>query len=525
MKRRALISVTDKTGVAQFAQGLVDLGFALLSTGGTYKIINEAGVPVEEVAAYTGSPEMMDGRLKTLHPKIHGGILARREMPADVQAMQEHQIDPIDLVVVNLYPFRATVDKPGVARQDVVGNIDIGGPTMIRSAAKNHAHVAVVVDPSDYPRVLQSLSQQQGKLDIGLCRELAGKAFAHTSSYDTAIAAWFDQERAGNEAQPLFGPQVGMVGEKVQDLRYGENPHQLAAFYKNPDASTPSLASAQQLNGKELSYNNILDLDAALALALDFSQPACAIIKHNNPCGTAVASDLAAAFTAALAADPLSAFGGIVAMNQELDGSTAQAMVDKGTFLEAVIAPQVAPVALEILRTAKWGANLRVLSLNGQPNSKDQVLMRQVSGGFLLQTYDPGLQAGAESSVSSSKASESQLATMDFAMRVCKHVKSNAIVLARHESGVCATVGVGAGQMSRVDAVKIAVEKAGALAKGAVLASDAFFPFADGVETAAAAGVAAVIQPGGSKRDDEVIAAADKAGMSMVFTGARYFRH
>lgn len=526
MIRRALISVTDKAGVVEFAKGLVEEGFSILSTGGTMKAIRGAGIEVEEVADYTGFPEMMDGRLKTLHPKVHGGLLARRDVEGDVDSMAEHGIDRIDLVAVNLYAFRATAQRPGVSRAEVVENIDIGGPTMIRSAAKNHQHVAVVVDPADYEAVLAALRDNDGELPVEMRRDLAGKAFAHTASYDTAIGGWFAEERAQRADQARFGGDFGLAGEKVQDLRYGENPQQQAAFFRNPDADAPNLASATQLSGKELSYNNILDLDAAMGVALDFEAPTCAVIKHLNPCGTATAANGERAFRAALAADPVSAFGGIVALNVTLTSAIAQAMSDEAGFLEAIIAPGVDEDALAILQAAKWGKNVRIMDLGGYPPADEQVLLRQVSGGFLLQTYLPGFLHDEKNVVTKAHPNDLQLGCMDFAMRVCKHVKSNAILLAvAHDDGAFATVGVGAGQMSRVDSVKIAVEKAGDKAVGAVLASDAFFPFADGLEAAIAAGVTAVIQPGGSKRDDEVIAAADAAGVVMIFSGTRHFRH
>ncbi len=523
MRRCALISVTDKTGVVDFARDLVELGFTILSTGGTHRAIAEGGVAVEEVANYTGFPEMMDGRLKTLHPMVHGGILARRDVEGDRASMTEHGMHSIELVVVNLYAFRDTARKEGVSRADVVENIDIGGPTMIRSAAKNHEHVGVVVDPDDYGSVLEAL--RGGALSTDLRRELAGKAFAHTSSYDTAIAGWFARESCERSGE-RFGSWSGFVGEKIQSLRYGENPHQQAAFFRDPDAATPSLVAGKQLSGKELSYNNILDLDAAMGVALDFEAPTCAIIKHCNPCGVGSGSDGRTAFSAALAADPVSAFGGIVALNVELTAEIAEAMASEAGFLEAIVAPAIASDALEILKGAKWGGNVRIIDLGGVPPGEEQVLLRQVSGGFLAQTYLPSFLHDEKTVVTKTQPSDLQLGALDFAMRVCKYVKSNAILLATALSdGTYATVGVGAGQMSRVDSVKIAVEKAGAKASGAVLASDAFFPFADGLEAATAAGVSAVIQPGGSKRDDEVIAAADAAGIAMVFTGTRHFRH
>jgi len=522
MKRRALISVTDKTGVVDFAKGLVEQGFDLLSTGGTFKVLREGGVPAEEVAQYTGLIEMMDGRVKTLHPKIHGGLLGRRDHPGDRAAMQELSIDPIDVLVVNLYQFRQTLAKPGVERQEIVENIDIGGPAMLRSAAKNHAAVAVVVDPDDYAGILSELRQNQGELGTSRKRRLAAKAYAHTAAYDVAIADWFAGEQPDGYAE-----RYALAGIKRMDLRYGENPHQTAALYAEEQPTQPGLAQAEQLSGKELSYNNLMDLDAALGLVFEFVGPACAIIKHSNPCGTAVATDQRAAFSAALAADPVSAYGGIVALNQKFDLATAAAMVAEGTFVEAVVAPSVDAEALTRIREARWGANVRILSLGGMLESSVRPVLRPISGGFLLQTVDShGQELPELSTVTRRGPSDEEQGALEFAWRVCKHVKSNAIVLAKSQGhGVYATIGVGAGQMSRVDSVEIAVKKAGEAANGSVLASDAFFPFTDGLMIAAEAGVRAAIQPGGSRRDQEVIAAADAKDMAMVFTGRRHFRH
>lgn len=527
--RRALLSVTDKSGIAEFAAGLVDAGFSLLSTGGTRRAIREAGVEVQEVADYTGFPEMMDGRVKTLHPKVHGGLLARRDDASHTDAMREHGIDAIDLLCVNLYRFRETANRAGIARSEVVENIDIGGPAMIRSAAKNHQSVAVVVDPGDYPEVLRLLQEHGGKLPGDYLRKLAAKAFAHTAGYDAAIAQWFDCERRAKASEPFFARNVAMAGEKISDLRYGENPHQQAAFYRSNDA-VGTLASARQLGGKELSYNNILDADAAMQLAFEFSGTSCVLVKHNNPCGTAVAADLPRAFELALSGDPVSAFGGILATNRRFDAATAKAVVDSGTFLEVVVAPEIDPDALTELQKARWGANVRVLDLGGSPGSstKGRFRARQVSGGFLLQTADVPPSAPARNVATKRAPSDEEQRTLDFAWLVCKHVKSNAIVLARTaDDGACYTIGVGAGQMSRVDSAKIAVDKAGGRDKtaGCVVASDAFFPFPDGLLVCAEAGAVAVVQPGGSKRDAEVIAAADEHGMAMVMTGQRHFRH
>ncbi len=525
--RRALLSVTDKDGISEFAKGLAEAGFSLLSTGGTRREIAAAGVEVQEVADYTGFPEMMDGRVKTLHPKVHGGLLARRDDDAHVAAMGEHGIDAIDLLCVNLYRFRETVQKPGIGRQEIVENIDIGGPAMIRSAAKNHQSVAVVVDPADYGEVLRLLGEHDGALPQGFLRKLAAKAYAHTAAYDAAIAQWFDDERSGMEGEPRFAGSFASAGSKLADLRYGENPHQQAAFYSHGGAA-PSLAGAEQLNGKALSYNNILDADAAMKLAFEFSRTSCVLVKHNNPCGTAVADDLSRAFELALSGDPVSAFGGILATNVTFDAATARAVVESGTFLEVVVAPAVEAEAVAELQKAKWGANVRVLDLGGAPSTGHEagLVARQVSGGFLLQTADVPPQPPADDVATRRAPTDAEKQALEFAWIVCKHVKSNAIVLARAaDGGGCYTVGVGAGQMSRVDSAKIAVDKAGDRTTGCVIASDAFFPFADGLLVCAAAGATAVIQPGGSKRDAEVVSAADEHGMAMWMTGQRHFRH
>ena len=525
--RRALLSVTDKQGISEFAKGLADAGFSLLSTGGTRREIAAAGVEVQEVADYTGFPEMMDGRVKTLHPKVHGGLLARRDDASHAAAMGEHGIDAIDLLCVNLYRFRETVQKPGIDRQEIVENIDIGGPAMIRSAAKNHRNVAVVVDPGDYPEVLRLLREHDGALPPAFLRKLAAKAYAHTAAYDAAIAQWFDEERAAMEGEPRFAGSFAAAGNKLADLRYGENPHQQAAFYSHGGAA-PSLAGADQRNGKALSYNNILDADAAMKLAFEFDATSCVLVKHNNPCGTAVADDLPRAFALALSGDPVSAFGGILATNRTFDAQTARAVVESGTFLEVVVAPSVDADAVAELQKAKWGANVRVLDLGGAPvlGHEAGLVSREVSGGFLLQTADVPPQPPAEEVATSRAPGDEEQAALRFAWLVCKHVKSNAIVLARSEGdGACYTVGIGAGQMSRVDSAKIAVDKAGDRTQGCVVASDAFFPFADGLLVCAGAGATAVVQPGGSKRDAEVVAAAEERGMAMWMTGQRHFRH
>ena len=525
--RRALLSVTEKQGIVEFARGLADLGFALMSTGGTRRVLADEGVEVTEVADYTGFPEMMDGRLKTLHPKVHGGLLGRRDLPAHGAAMEQHGIDPIDVLCVNLYRFREAVRKPGVTRADVIEQIDIGGPAMIRSAAKNHQSVAVIVDPSDYPMVLRELRGHGNTLPPELLKKLAAKAFAHTAGYDAAIAQWFDCERRNAPGEQYFAQRVAFTGEKLQDLRYGENPHQKAAFYSIGEPS-PSLANARQLGGKELSYNNILDADAALALALEFTETCCVLVKHANPCGTAIAATLPRAFELALSGDPVSAFGGILATNRTFDAKTAAAIVASGTFLEVIVAPHVEPAAVAEIQRAKWGPNVRILDLGGVPDTtlRHRFVARPVSGGFLLQTADFPAESPRRDVATKRAPTDAEQATLAFAWKVCKHVKSNAIVLARRaDDGSHFTVGVGAGQMSRVDSAKIAVDKAGDRVRGAVVASDAFFPFADGLLVCAKAGAAAVIQPGGSKRDEEVTEAADEHSMAMVITGQRHFRH
>jgi phosphoribosylaminoimidazolecarboxamide formyltransferase/IMP cyclohydrolase len=509
----ALISVSDKTGIDALARALAGAGFGLLSTGGTASLLREKGLVVTDVSEFTGFPEMMDGRVKTLHPKVHGGLLGRRDLETHLGAMREHGIPPIDFVVVNLYPFEETVRKEGVSPSDVIEQIDIGGPSMLRSAAKNYASVTVICDPSDYGLVEAEL-KESGGTSLELRRELAQKVFARTASYDAAIASWM----GGGESVPFNA----MGGARKQELRYGENPHQRAAFYELASASPSSLARARFLGGKELSYNNILDLDAAWRLCSEFTrdQPACAVIKHGNPCGTALGATGLEAYQKALAGDPQSAFGSIVACNFEVDAEAGTAMAGPGNFIEVVIAPSYTEEALAALRRARFGKNLRILE-TGDLGAGEEPEYRSVSGGFLVQSRDfPDHQLDLKV-VTERQPSEEEMAALRFAWVVCKHVRSNAIVLARGTQ----TVGVGAGQMSRVDSVEISVKKAGERAKGSVLASDAFFPFPDGVLAAAEAGVTALIQPGGSRRDQEVIDAANKQGMAMVFTGRRHFRH
>lgn len=521
---RALLSVSDKSGLIDFARSLHRLGIALISTGGTAKAIADAGLPVTDVSDVTGFPEMMDGRVKTLHPKVHGGLLAIRSQPEHQASMLGHGIAPIDLLVVNLYPFEATV-AAGKAYDDCIENIDIGGPAMIRGAAKNHNDVAVVVDVSDYATVLEELESQKGSTTLALRRKLAQKAYARTAAYDAAISNWFAGELA--ETAPAYRALGGGLAES---LRYGENPHQWAAFYRTPEQRA-GVATARQVQGKQLSYNNINDTDAAFECVAEFpaeASSACVIVKHANPCGVATGSSLVEAYERALLCDPVSAFGGIVALNHKLDAQAAKKIVE--IFTEVIIAPDADEEAIALIAAKK---NLRLLLTGGLPDPRSRGLaLRTVAGGFLVQARDNAVVDDMELKVVTKRApSEAELADLRFAFRVAKHVKSNAIVYAKD----LATVGIGAGQMSRVDSSRIAAWKAGeaakaagvaeSLAKGAVVASDAFFPFADGLLAAAEAGATAVIQPGGSMRDDEVIKAADEAGLAMVFTGHRHFRH
>jgi phosphoribosylaminoimidazolecarboxamide formyltransferase/IMP cyclohydrolase len=512
--RRALISVSDKTGLMEFATALAGQGIELLSTGGTARALREAGLTVKDVADVTGFPEMMDGRVKTLHPVVHGGLLALRDNPEHVASMEEHSIGPIDLVVVNLYPFEETVAK-GAPYGDVIENIDIGGPAMIRSAAKNHGFVTVVVDVQDYDAVLTELAAQGGQTTYALRQRLAQTAYARTAAYDTAVSTWMAAQVGETPRRRTFG------GTLTQTLRYGENPHQAAAFYTDGSAR-PGVATATQHQGKELSYNNINDTDAAFELVSEFAgqAPACAIIKHANPCGVATGDTLAQAYTLAFDCDRTSAFGGIIALNQPLDGETAEAI--SGIFTEVVIAPGADADAIGIFSQKK---NLRLLTTDGLADPATAALaIKQVSGGFLVQDKDVGrITRDDLKVVTKRQPTEAEMADMLFAWTVAKHVKSNAIIYVKDG----ATVGVGAGQMSRVDSTRIAARKGlpAPLTQGSVVASDAFFPFADGLITAAEAGATALIQPGGSMRDDEVIAAADEAGLAMVFTGMRHFRH
>ncbi len=515
--RRALISVSDKAGLAPLAAALVAHGAEIVSTGGSARALREAGVAVTEVADHTGFPEILDGRVKTLVPQIHGGILGRRDLPEHVAQMQQHGIAPIDLVCVNLYPFEAAV-AAGAAPAECIENIDIGGPALIRAAAKNHDHVAILTDPAQYDTLLAELAGHGGTTQELRVR-LAGEAYARTAAYDAAIAAWFARDQA-------FPARLTVSGTLRQTLRYGENPHQQAAFYVN--GARPGVASATQVQGKELSYNNLNDTDAAFECVAEFDGPAVVIVKHANPCGVAVAGTTAEAWDLALRCDPVSAFGGIVALNRTLDAVTAERIA--AIFTEVIIAPDADDAARAILARKK---NLRLLLTGGLPDpAAPGMTIRSVSGGFLAQSRDAGRVDPAALRVVTQRApTAAELADLVFAFRVCKHVKSNAIVYAKG----AATVGIGAGQMSRVDSARIAAWKGteaaraagldGSLTQGSVVASDAFFPFADGLQAAIAAGATAVIQPGGSIRDDEVIAAADAAGVAMVLTGMRHFRH
>ena len=509
MIKNALISVSDKTGVVEFAKGLVDLGVNVYSTGGTLKAIQDAGITAHAVEELTHFPEMMDGRVKTLHPVVHGGILAIRDNAEHVASMEAHNIQPIDLVVVNLYPFRETIAKPNVALEDAIENIDIGGPTMVRSAAKNHAYVGIVVNPAHYSEIIDML-KTDGDLSYEYRFALAKEAFAHTAAYDTAIANFMSQQL--NEGPTP--PEYLSAYEKVTDLRYGENPHQKAAFYKEIGTAT-GMGAMKQLHGKELSYNNIVDMEAAWNMVWEFEEPAACIIKHTNPCGAARAATLHEAYVNAYEADSVSAFGGIVSLNREVDKATAEEMAK--IFLEVIMAPSFTQEALDVLTAKK---NIRLIEL--QKPAGDQVVLKKVSGGLLVQTEDDIQESRADYEVVTKvQPTEEQWKALEFAWKMVKHVKSNAILVSDEKS----TLGVGAGQMNRVGSAKIALEQAGDKAKGAVLASDAFFPFGDTVETAAQHGIAAIIQPGGSIRDEESIKAADEAGIAMVFTKIRHFKH
>jgi phosphoribosylaminoimidazolecarboxamide formyltransferase / IMP cyclohydrolase len=516
--RRALLSVSDKTGIVEFARELRERGIELLSTGGTAKLLVSHGITVKEVAEHTGFPEIMGGRVKTLHPKIHGGLLGRRGL--DEEVMRAHDIEPIDLLAVNLYPFAATVARPDCSYEDAVDNIDIGGPAMVRAAAKNHASVTVVVDPADYRALLDELAANQGATNVAMRQKLAAKAFAHTAQYDAMVSAYFIGAIGGGT--PTFPDDLNLSFRKHLSLRYGENPHQQAAFYTDPRAIGASVTQARQIQGKELSYNNIADADTALECVRQFDTAGCVIVKHANPCGAARAATIAEAYAHAYRTDPTSAFGGVIAFNRELDAATAQAIVDR-QFVEVILAPSIADAAQALLARKD---NVRVLQVGDLTLPVTQLLeYKSVAGGLLVQTRDTGVIRAQElRAVTRRVPTLAELDDLIFAWRIAKYVKSNAIVCVKDK----ATVGIGAGQMSRVVSSKIAAMKAkdaGLDMQGASIASDAYFPFRDGLDAVAELGIKSVIQPGGSKRDAEVIAAADEHGIAMVFTGMRHFRH
>ncbi len=522
MKKRAIISLTDKTGVVDFARELDALGYEILSTGGTWKVINEAGIPVTQVSDVTGFPECLDGRVKTLHPMIHAGILAMRGNPEHMEQIEKLGVTPIDIVAINLYAFKDTILKPGVKREDAIENIDIGGPTMLRAAAKNYQDVSVIVDPADYATVIDEL-KANGKVSVDTNLKLAYKVFNHTAAYDTLIQSYLRVQTG----MPIFPEKLSLTYEKVQDMRYGENPGQTAAFYKEiGNEFGGTLAAAEQLHGKELSYNNINDTNGALECLKEFDEPCVVAVKHANPCGVGVAKDIYSAYMNAYNADPVSIFGGIIACNRKVDAATA-AEINK-IFVEIVIAPDFDADALEILMAKK---NIRILKLPeiSKPNTKEMLDMKRVAGGLLVQERDIGIYDEAELKVVTEKApTAEQMADLKFAMKVVKHTKSNAIVLAKN--GI--TTGIGPGQTNRITALDLAIRYANELdgaeknrAAGSVMASDAFFPFPDCVEAAYKAGITAIIQPGGSIKDQESIDAANKYGIAMVFTGQRHFKH
>jgi phosphoribosylaminoimidazolecarboxamide formyltransferase / IMP cyclohydrolase len=527
--RRALISVSDKTGIVEFAQALHQQGIEILSTGGTFKLLIDNKIPAIEVSDFTGFPEMMDGRVKTLHPKIHGGILARRGQ--DDAVMAAHHIKPIDMVVVNLYPFEKTVADPNCRLANAIENIDIGGPTMVRAAAKNHAFVNIVVNTSDYAKIMDELQKNNGQTTYHTRFDLAIKAYEHTAAYDGAIANYFGRKVEGanpENSNAEFPRTFNMQFIKMQDMRYGENPHQQAAFYKEKNPPAACVATATQLQGKELSYNNVADTDAALETVKSFDEPACVIVKHANPCGVAVSENIKEAYELAYATDTESAFGGIIAFNRELDAATAKAIIDR-QFVEVIIAPSISSEAAAIVASKQ---NIRLLNCGSLTNSNNinkqsmQALdYKRVTGGLLVQDRDMGMITASDLKIVTRRVpTETEMRDLLFAWKVAKFVKSNAIVYAKNLQ----TIGVGAGQMSRVNSARIAAikaEHAGLSVAGSVMASDAFFPFRDGIDNAAKVGITSVIQPGGSMRDNEVIAAANEHGMAMVFTGMRHFRH
>lgn len=520
---RALLSVSDKTGLVDFARRLADAGVELLSTGGTRAALVDAGLSTTDVADYTGYPEMMDGRVKTLHPRVHGGLLCRRDNEQHTSAAEEHGVEMIDLVVVNLYPFEQTIAREGVTLEESIEQIDIGGPALVRSASKNHAFVTVVTSPSQYEEVAAAI-EADGGCSLGLRRGLAGAAFEHTARYDRAIADYFANQQEDSEASDGFPERMSVSLVKRAPLRYGENPHQPAALYSLEGAPATALVNGEQLNGKELSYNNLLDLDAAWAASLSLPTPGVAVLKHNNPCGAATAATVGEATRRAWEGDPLSAFGSILGFNVEVDAAAADCLAEPGKFVEAIAAPGFSDEALEILKTKpKWRNNVRLVKVGpAADGGTSRLVLRAIEGGYLAQRADDGPDDfAAWECVTDATPTDDQMAELKFAWAACRHVKSNAIVLARDGS----LVGVGAGQMSRVDSVDIAIRKAGERVVGSVLASDAFFPFDDSITAAHEAGVSAVIQPGGSRRDSEVIEACNRCGIPMIFTGRRHFRH
>jgi len=531
--KTALISVSDKTGVVDFAQELADMGVKIISTGGTARTLAGEGIEVTPIENVTGFPEMMDGRVKTLHPKIHGGLLALRDKADHKAAMKQHNIEPIDLVCVNLYPFEQTVAKPGCRLEEAIENIDIGGPSMIRSAAKNHKFVAVVTSPDQYSLVIEQMKKNSGAVTEQLRSDLARKAFSLTASYDAAIAGYLNKKAGDDYPEKLSIPLI-----KEKSLRYGENPHQSAAFYKSPTAGEPSIGTGKIMEADTaISFNNLLDSDAAFELVKEFDEPAAVIVKHLNPCGCAIDDDICVAYRKAYEGDVTSAFGGIVAVNRKVNTELAQTIMEsysrfgkslgaEGFFAEVIIAPQFEPEAIEIIRTLKsWGSRVRLIETGPIDKSKvdnGQYDLRCIVGGVLLQQRDlVGWEPETLTYPTKAKPAEEQIADLRIAWLAAKHTKSNTIVLVKHKR----VIGVGAGQMNRVQSGMLAIKHAGEQAKGSVMASDAFFPFPDNVENAAAAGIAAVVQPGGSKKDDEVIACADKHGIAMVFTGKRHFKH
>jgi phosphoribosylaminoimidazolecarboxamide formyltransferase / IMP cyclohydrolase len=516
--KHALISVSNKLGIADFARGLSAAGIEIFSTGGTRKHLESEGIPVRDVADYTGFPEMLDGRLKTLHPKVHGGILCRHDNPEGMAALAKHGILTFELVVVNLYPFEATVARKDVTQEEAIEQIDIGGPTMVRAAAKNHAFTTIVTSSDDYSEVLDQIAAH-GCTTLEQRRRLAGKAFAHTASYDRAIADFF----AGVNAEGRFPGTVTLSLTRKEVLRYGENPHQEAAIYVQPEARSANAVTARQLNGKELSYNNLLDLDSALGIVRQFADPAVVVMKHNNPCGAAASEKLAASLERALAGDPQSAFGSILGFNRPVDVASAEVLATPGLFVEAIIAPSFDAESLNILKTKpKWRNNVRLMEVGQVDRLQPHWAYRFLDGGMLMQDADVGVDPeDIWKVVTEKKPTEAQMADLRFAWEIVRHVKSNAIVFCKDRM----LLGAGAGQMSRVDSVEISAKKAGDRSKGSVMGSDAFFPFPDSVDMAAAAGVTAVIQPGGSKNDIASIEACNRHGMSMIFTGRRHFKH